>query len=402
MQFCSVLISILVLWPLAAHADEAQVARGRYLSTAGDCVVCHTRPQPGAPAFAGGYPLHAAPGTVYSSNITPDRETGIGKWTPDQFFRAMHDGISADGRHLYPAFPYVYFSRLSRADDDAIFAYLKTLKPVRYRPPRNTLIFPTNIRAGMIGWNALFLHLRPFQSDHSRSAAWNRGKELVTGVAHCGGCHTGKNFMFGDVSGPSLRGGLADAWYAPNLNGDTPDGLGSWSVADIAQYLKEGSNRFTRAAGAMRDVVDQSTSQLTEADRNAIATYLKSLPPVSRKSVAAPSVQQMQKGQAVYTAQCAACHEVNGRGSTAYPSLAGNTLLAADNPDTVLRIVQQGTSAPQAVPDANRFSMPAFGTLSDADLADVATYIRNAWGNHAAAISAKDAKSFRQLLRAGD
>ena len=352
MRFRSVLISIFLLWPLAAPADEAQVARCRYLSTAGDCVVCHTRPQPGAPAFAGGYPLHAAPGTVYSANITPDRETGIGKWTPDQFYRAMHDGISADGRHLYPAFPYVYFSHLSRAEDDAIFAYLKTLRPDRYRPPRNALFFPTNIRAGMLGWHALFLHHKPFQPDPSRSAAWNRGKELVTGIAHCGGCHTGKNFMFAAESGPPLRGGLADGWYAPNLNGNAPDGLGRWSVADIARYLKAGSNRFTRAAGAMRDVIDQSTSRLTEADRNAIATYLKSLPPVSQKTVAKPSVQQMQKGQAVYAAQCAGCHEVNGRGNSAYPSLAGNTLLAADNPDTVLRIVQQGTSAPQAIHDA--------------------------------------------------
>jgi mono/diheme cytochrome c family protein len=391
---CLTVLALLLSLASRAAADDGTIARGRYLATLGDCAVCHTRQEVGAARFAGGYPLHAAPGTVYSSNITPDPETGIGKWTQGQFYRALHEGISADGRHLYPAFPYAYFSRLSRTDSDALFAYLKTVKPVRYRPPSNRLVFPANIRAGMRVWNLLYLSGGPLKRDASKSAQWNRGNEIVNGIGHCGACHSPKNFLFADMQGTSLRGNSVDGWYAPNLTAARRDGLGAWTKADIVQYLRTGENRFSRVAGAMGDVVRQSTSLMTDFDRAAIATYLKSLPAVSAPAPHTPDLQAMQAGQDVYVARCASCHGIGGRGTPDYPALAGNTLVQARNPDTVVHVILRGAQSIRPT----GYSMPAFPVLSDTDLADLATYVRNAWGNRAEPVSEKDVARLKKSL----
>jgi len=360
----------------------------------GDCVACHTAKHAGAAKFAGGYPLHAGLGTVYSSNITPDRETGIGTWTADQFHRAMNSGIAADGHHLYPAFPYAYFTQLDRADTDAIFAYLKTVKPVHYRPPHNQLIFPANIRAGMIAWNLLFLDQKPFHRDSSKSAEWNRGAELVKGIAHCGGCHTPKNFLFADKSGDTLDGYTADGWFAPNLSGNAPDGLGNWSTGDIVQFLKTGRNSHSWVAGAMRPVIVDSTSRMKDADLHAIAVYLKSLPKRPQQTPDAPDKAQMARGQTIFVNRCAVCHEGDTKD---YPSLAKNTLVQSRNPTTVLRIILRGATATGN--NGGGYSMPAFPVLSNKDLAAVATYIRNSWGNKAQPVTAQDVKSLRKELK---
>lgn len=381
-----------------ARAQTPQVARGRYLATMGDCVICHTRPDAGSPKFAGGYALHAAPGTVYSSNITPDRNTGIGNWTVAQFYRAMHDGIAADGRHLYPAFPYAYFAKLSRADTDAIFAYLKTVTRIAYRPPRNRLIFPANIRAGMMAWNALFLDQAPFKPDVSKSRAWNRGAEIVTGLGHCGACHSPKNFLFANKAGDSLQGNFVDGWFAPDINNTPHEGLGDWSAQEIVQFLKTGRSAHAWAAGSMRQVVEESTSEMTGADLNAIAIYLKSLPPVAAKPPHAPDAKQMQAGQAIFVARCSICHTRSS--AQGYPTLAGNTLVQSRNPHTILRIILQGASTAATKTAGSGFSMPAFPVLSDRELADVATFIRNSWGNRAEPVSARDVKSLRKVLKA--
>jgi mono/diheme cytochrome c family protein len=396
----AIVLFIVSCLPDFALADETQkTGLGNYLAAEGDCVVCHTRAE-GQP-FAGGYPLHAAPGTVYSSNITPDKETGIGAWSADQFYRALHRGISANGRHLYPAFPYVYFARLSRADSDALFAYLKTVKPVHYRPPPSQLIFPMNIRGMMEFWNALYLNTPAVTPDSAKTKDWNRGKEIVLGIGHCGACHSPKNLLFADTEGSEMSGNLADGWFAPNLTGSKPDGLGNWTTADIAQYLKTGQSRFTHVTGAMRDVVEKSTSQMTDADRTAIAVYLKSLPPSPSPTPAAPSPQAMQAGQAVFVERCAVCHMVSGTGNTDYPTLARNTIVLAHNSDTVLRVILQGSqSVHTGAGAAVGFSMPAFPVLNDGELADVTTYIRNSWGNRAEPVSATKAQSFRKLLTA--
>jgi mono/diheme cytochrome c family protein len=381
-------------------ADASLIARGKYLAIAGDCVVCHTRSQVGSPSFAGGYPLHAPPGTVYSANITPDKRTGIGNWSASEFYRAMHDGISADGRHLYPAFPYIYFSKLSRADSDAIFAYLRTIKPVHYRPPRNRLIFPMDIRGAMAFWNALYLKPEPLPKG--RSSAWNRGAEIVLGIGHCGACHTPKNILYADKQSEYLQGNFIDGWFASNLTGARPDGLGNWTAADIELYLKTGQNHFSRVAGAMRDVVQASTSLMTDADRAAIATYLKSLPPSVSPPPSTPNAQAMSAGQTLFVSRCSVCHALNGAGNVNYPSLSRNTLIVARNPDTVLRVILQGSQSIKTPRGRFGFSMPAFPVLSSRELADVTTYIRNSWGNTAGPVTAKQVKAFRKLLTSGD
>lgn len=375
------------------------MARGHYLAIMGDCVVCHTRTEVGSPPFAGGYPLHAAPGTVYSSNITPDKKTGIGAWTADQFYRAMHDGIAPDGRYLYPAFPYAYFTKLSRADTDAIFAYLKTVKSAFYHPPRSRLVFPANIRAGMAAWNTLFLDKKAFGPDATKSTAWNRGAEIVTGVGHCGACHSPKNILFADKAGDNMQGNFVDGWFAPNITNTRRDGLGDWTTQEIVQFLETGRSAHAWAAGSMQQVVEESTSRMTRSDLNAIATYLKSLPPVAPKPPHRPDAKQVQDGQAVFVARCSVCHtQTSAQG---YPTLARNTLVQSRNPNTVLRIILQGASTANTKNAGSGFSMPAFPVLSDKELADVATFIRNSWGNKAEPVSKDDVKSLRKVLKDG-
>jgi mono/diheme cytochrome c family protein len=379
----------------APVSAQDQAARGRYLATLGDCAVCHTASVGGAKPFAGGYALSASFGTVYSTNITPDKKTGIGFWTNDEFYTALHHGIAPGDKHLYPAFPYSYFEEISRTDSDALFAYLKTLKPVNATPPPNRLIFPTNIRSMMVFWNMLFLNNALFKADPSKSAQWNRGSEIVNGLGHCGGCHTPKNVFFADETGKAFQGEPIDGWFAPNLTGSQRDGLGRWSAADIAEYLKTGRNRFGRVTGSMQDVVRVSTSQMTDADRNAIAVYLKSLPPAPETALAKADPGEMAGGQAIFVQRCAVCHEERG---SDYPSLANNSIVQSRNPDTVLRVILQGSQSTATAGGQIGYSMPAFPVLDDKGLSQVATYIRNAWGNRASSVSGREAADFRKLI----
>lgn len=393
------MVALLSALPSIAHTQD-RVSRGRYFAAVGDCEVCHTALGSGARAYAGGLALHARFGTVYSSNITPDPTTGIGRWTTDQFYRALHRGIGADGRYLYPAFPYPYFATISRQDSDALFSYLKTLKPIRYASPANQLVFPTNIRAMMVFWNALFLNKNPPKPDNTRSAQWKRGADIVNGLGHCGGCHTPKTFFFSDQNDEAFQGTTVNGWFAANLTGSSPDGLGRWSAADIVEYLKTGGNRFGRVTGSMQDVVRHSTSLMTDDDRSAIAVYLKSLPPAPEAAIPRPDPRVIHDGQAIFVERCSVCHQEPG--SNDYPSLAGNSIVQARDPDTVLRVIVQGS---QSAPTPNGpvgFSMPAFPVLTDDELADVATYIRNAWGNRAASVSSQDAGRIRKSFEAAN
>src|SRR5450631_3211676 len=256
--------------------NAAQLRRGQYLVAAGDCMSCHL--SEGGEPFAGGLGLKTPFGVIYSTNITSDPRTGIGAWTSDQFYQAMHDGKGVHGENLYPAFPYPLFRRASRADDDAIFAYLKTTPAVDYTPPRNQLPFPLNIRSLVGSWNLLFLNTHDFQTDPSRSGEWNRGAYLVNGLGHCGGCHTPKNTFGADKSRQDLHGGNLDNWVAPDLTSNTRTGLGRWNIDDIAEFLGSGRNAHAAAGGAMAEVISYSTSLMSDADRRAIAVYLKSQP----------------------------------------------------------------------------------------------------------------------------
>jgi mono/diheme cytochrome c family protein len=373
------------------------VARGKYLATLGDCAGCHTNGN--GPQFIGGLPFTAAFGTLYSSNITPDDETGIGKWTADQFYHTLHTGVTASGKHLYPAFPFIYFTHITRADSDAIYAYLRTVKPVRSTPPANKLIFPFNIRLVMTFWDMMFFKEGTFRADPSKSQAWNRGKYIVNGFGHCAACHTPKNLLFGDEQSEALTGGTQEDWFSANLNGNMQGGLGKWTAEDIVQYLKTGWNKYAAAAGSMQEKVTSSTSHMTDTDLMAIATYLKSLPPISQPSSPAPNVHQMEAGKTVFMARCSVCHLEPGAGEPrAYPDLAGDTLIMGREPETVVRIVLQGSESAKTPNAPTRFSMPGFAALTDKDIADVTTYVRNAWSNRASPVSSDQVEALRKKL----
>jgi mono/diheme cytochrome c family protein len=378
--------------------NAAQLRRGQYLVAAGDCIACHQRE--GGEPFAGGLGLNTPFGVIYSPNITPDRNTGIGAWTSDQFYRAMHDGKDDQGDDLYPAFPYPWFRRVSREDDDAIFAYLTTVPAVNYTPPKNDLSFPLNFRSMVGAWNMLFLDSHNFQADPGQSAEWNRGAYLVTGLGHCGACHTPKNFLGADKSKQELQGGNLDNWVAPNLTGNTRTGLGSWSVDDIAEFLATGRNAHASAGGDMADVITHSTSHMSDADRRAIAVYLKSQPASPSVSSSAPDAAAMHRGAEIYSDVCASCHLDNGIGQTRlFPPLGKDAMLQQPDATGLVHLILAGTRVGVSDSRPSPLGMPSFAwKLSDQEVADVSTFIRNSWGNQAAAVSTNDVSSLRKKL----
>jgi len=346
-------------------------------------------------------PFTASFGTLYSTNITPDKATGIGNWTADQFYRALHNGIAPGGKHLYPAFPYIYFRRFGRQDTDALFSFLHTLKPVHRKPTPNKLIFPTNFRFGMFFWDRLYFDKSPPKIPASASAEWKRGEFLVNGPGHCAACHTPKNLLFGDQRDKPLSGGNVEDWFASNLTGSMTSGLGRWSHADVVKFLATGRSPYATAAGSMLEKIASSTSHMSDADREAIATYLKSLPAIKQTAFEIPRREQMERGRGLYLAHCQNCHAEDGRptGHNAdYPSLAGDTLVTGHDPTTVLRIILTGGVAPTE-PGPPVRPMPAFDMLDDGQIADMASYIRNAWSNQAPPVSATEVYSLRQALK---
>jgi mono/diheme cytochrome c family protein len=378
--------------------NAAQLRRGQYLVAAGDCLSCHLRE--GGEPFAGGLGLNTPFGAIYTSNITPDRQTGIGAWTGDQFYRAMHDGKGAHGENLYPAFPYPWFRRASRADDDAIFAYLMTLPAVSYTPPQNNLPFPFNIRGSVGAWNLLFLDAHDFQSDPGRSAEWNRGAYLVKGLGHCGACHTPKNSFGADKSKQEFHGGKLDNWVAPDLTGNSRMGLGDWSVDDIVEFLATGRNPRAAAGGAMAEVITYSTSLLNDADRHAIAVYLKSQPASAAITASTPDSGAMRRGAEIYSDACASCHLENGVGQPrVFPPLGKDAMLQQSDPTGLEHVILGGTRIGMSASRPSPLSMPSFAwKLTDQEIADVSTFIRNSWGNRAAQVSASDVRDLRKKL----
>ncbi|MGA7809350.1 MAG: cytochrome c [Bradyrhizobium sp.] len=360
------------------------VAHGKALVDAGDCVSCHTA-DPAKP-FAGGKRIATPFGAVTSPNLTPDRDTGIGAWSDQDFVRALRDGAAPDGSRYYPAFPYPYFTRLTRDDILAIRAYLATLAPIRNPTPPPELRFPLNHRAVMRLWDALFFQPGIFAPDQNKSAEWNRGGYLVTGLGHCGACHTPKDMFGADRHGRSLSGGRLDGWFAPRLDGAARGGLKSWSVEDITEYLQSGRNGRSHATGPMAEVVVNSTSKMSDADVRAIAVYLKALPPGPREpAVTPPPDDTMKAGGALYAHACVACHEADGSGAPRiYPPLPGNALLQSADPASTLRIILDGAQTITTPRAPNPGSMPGYARQwTDQQIADVTNYIRNSWGNAA-------------------
>ncbi len=364
------------------------IARGKALVDAADCASCHTA-DPAKP-LAGGKRIDTPFGGIFSPNLTPDRETGLGAWTDGEFYRALHDGVARNGARYYPAFPYPNFTRITRDDVLAIRAYLATLTPVRNTPPPPQLRWPLNYRMVMRGWNFLFFRAGTFEKNPQKSDEWNRGAYLVEGAAHCGACHTPKNVFGADKPGQMYGGGWIDGWFAPRLDGAERSGLKSWSVDDIAEYLQTGRNGRSHAGKPMAEVVVNSTSKMSDADIRAIAVYLKDLAAGAPEPTAVPPPQaQMADGARVYKGACIACHESDGTGSPRiYPPLPGNANLQSADPSSALRIILDGAQTVTTPRAPNTGSMPAYaGKLSDQEIADVATYIRNAWGNAAPAVT---------------
>ena len=371
--------------------DFKQIERGRYLTIVGDCAACHTLPGSGR-NFAGGRPIETPFGNILAPNITPDRQTGIGAWTDDEFVNAMQKGTGRNGTHLYPAMPYTYYTKITRDDALAIRAYLDTV-PAVYNPVNpNQLPFPFNIRASMIFWDRLFFTPGTFRPAADKSEQWNRGAYLAEGLGHCGLCHTPKNFLGGDKASEPLRGYALQGWFASDITNDPRRGVGSWSVDEIATYLKTGHNSTSAANGPMSETLTLSTSRMTDADLKAIATYLKDQPGGDQSAPPRPDETTMKIGAKIYEDECAGCHTSNGKGVAGlFPALHGSAVVQQDDPTTLLHVVLRGARGVGTAPAPTAAAMPAFGwLLKDDEVAAVVTYIRNAWGNAAPPVGAGD------------
>jgi len=375
---------VAVLQP-GPQQDPALVARGRELSLIGHCAACHTAP--GGPAYAGGHAVQTPFGTVYGGNLTPDVQTGLGQWTSQDFWQALHNGQSRDGRWLNPAFPYENFSHIRREDSDALFAYLQSLPPVQQSTPAHSLRFPANTQLGLALWRALYF--RP--QEPPTAAQMGLGEYLGRGLAHCSACHASRNALGAqsathDFSGQLLPGGRA---YAPPLPPLGHADAGAWTVEDMVAYLKTGHSRHGAALGLMAQVVTGSTQHVDASALQALSSWILQQPaPAARLATAqaaAPSVPEssavMVLGERLYTEHCAACHGEHGQGVAGmYPALAGNPRVARDPATNLIRIIQEGGFGPATAGHPRPFGMPPFGhVLQPHEVAAVATFVRRQW-----------------------
>jgi mono/diheme cytochrome c family protein len=379
-------------------APQALVERGAYLAKAGNCVGCHTA-RGGAP-FAGGRAIDTPFGTVYSSNLTPDADTGLGRWNASHFWRALHNGRSKEGRLLYPAFPYPNYTEVTREDADAIYAYLRSLPPVRQPQRPHELRFPYNLQASLAVWRALFFHPGSYRADSAQTAEWNRGAYLVRGLGHCDACHAERNFL-GATSSSSqaeLSGGLIpmQRWYAPSLTESAHA-----DPAALVQLLKTGNSPRRSVMGPMAEVVFRSTQYLNDADVQSMAAYLRSLPPPEpppkRKHPPKLEPGQLQLGAQLYHDRCAACHGDQGQGAPgAYPALAGNRAVTMPDPTNLLHAIVDGGFPPATAGNPRPYGMPPFGqALDDRQIAAIATFLRRSWGHDAEPVTSLEALHVR-------
>jgi mono/diheme cytochrome c family protein len=363
--------------------DAPLIARGAQLSAIGNCATCHTRR--GGKSFAGGLPLATPFGAIYSTNITPDVETGIGAWTEADFLRAMHDGVDRAGRNLYPAFPYDHFTRVTDDDVGAIYAYIMTRDAVHSLVPANRLMFPMNFRPLLSGWKALYFERGVYRPDPGRSAKWNRGAYLVEGLGHCGACHTPRNALGAERKSDPLGGGDVEGWRASAINASSSAPM-PWTIDQLTRYLRQGrDDTHGTAAGPMAPVVHQ-LSQVPEEDVRAMATYLTtamagSAPASGRATAASPDEARLASGAAIFAGTCASCHD---EGASSFSSvhtvpLALTTSIHEPDPRNVLHIVLEGI---WPEPGEKGAQMPGFeGALTDEQLASLLTYVRTHFVN---------------------
>jgi cytochrome c553 len=380
------------------------LVKGQQLVTLGDCEGCHTD-RGGAP-FAGGRAIVTRFGTFYSPNITPDRSTGIGQWSSDDLWHALHDGLARDGRLLYPAFPYPNYTKITRADSDAIFEYLRSLAPVAKARRRHQLHFPYDQRALLEVWRALYFRPGVYEADPGRDAQWNRGAYLTQGLAHCNACHEPRNALGAPQAGGNPSGGLVLDWYAPSLSNPNEAGLQNWSADDIVTLLRSGriagspaAHRSAATVGPMAEVVYESLQYIPEEDARAMAVYLRSMPPVeSLRGAGLDPVRQAitdsayDEGRTVYLRACADCHGEQGEGRPPIgPALAGNRAVTLGSVTNAARMVLFGGFPPGTMQNVRPLGMPPFYPfLSDEQIANALSYVRTSWGNAAGPVSASE------------
>ncbi|WP_422088145.1 c-type cytochrome [Variovorax sp.] len=381
------------------NATPQLVERGRYLALAGNCAGCHTTR--GGRPYAGGLPIETPFGTIYSSNLTPDAQTGIGSWSSAHFWRAMHNGRSKDGRLLYPAFPYPNFTKVTREDSDAIYAYLRSVAPASEQNREHRLRFPYDTQAALAVWRALSFKPEAFVANAGKPAEWNRGAYLVDGLGHCIACHGSRNSLGATETSRGLSGGLiaVENWYAPSLADPHEAGVADWPSADVVALLKTGVAPRGSVMGPMADVVFRSTQYLSDADLTAMASYLKDLPdvpkseePASAKTPIRRDAGTMARGAKIYDQRCAYCHGDQGQGAIgAYPPLAGNRAVNMARSTNLVQVIAHGGFLPTTAGNPRPYGMPPFGqTLDAAEVAAVLTYIRGSWGNDSAPVTQLD------------
>jgi len=398
---------------LPAHAeDEAQlIKQGEYLSRLGDCMACHSLP--GKPAYSGGLAIESNLGTIFSTNITPDKQHGIGNYSEQQFADAVRKGVLPDGSHLYPAMPYPDYAKISDADIHALYVYfMKGVQPSAEQPPETDLSFPFSQRWGMRFWNWAFASDKPFQPIGGASAEVNRGAYIVESLGHCGSCHTPRGLGMNEKALDSgddkfLAGGSLNNWDVPSLRG-----VPHWSEQEIVDYLQTGRNDKAAVGGEMTSVVEHSSSHMTDADLKAIAAYLKFLggnPPLQAFSVQAQqateaklsAAKNLSEGERLYLDNCGACHFVTGKGAPAiFPELDGATIVNAKDPTGLIHTILAGAQQPSTAKAPSKLAMPGFAQrLSDDEVAQLATFIRQGWSNTAPAVSKDQVAEVRKTLK---
>ncbi|WP_285379595.1 cytochrome c [Pseudomonas sp. efr-133-R2A-59] len=398
----------------AEDASQALIKQGEYLARAGDCVACHTAK--GGKPFAGGLPMETPIGTIYSTNITPDK-TGLGDYSFDDFDKAVRHGVAKNGSTLYPAMPYPSYARVSDADMKALYAYfMKGVVPVTQENKGSDIPWPLSMRWPLTGWRWMFApSVVAYQPADGKEAAISRGAYLVEGLGHCGACHTPRALTMQEKAlsaneGSAFLSGSAplEGWIAKSLRGDHKDGLGSWREEQLVQFLKTGRSDRSAVFGGMSDVVEHSMQYMSDDDLTAIARYLKSLPandPNDQPHPYDPQVAQAlwkgddsKPGASVYIDNCAACHRTDGHGYTrVFPALAGNPVLQSDDPTSLIKILLKGGTLPATHTAPSTFTMPAFAwRLSDQEVADVVNFIRTSWGNKGAQIKPADVAGVRK------
>ena len=393
----------------AQPTGSALVAQGEYLTRAADCAACHTAP--GGEPFAGGRPFKLPFGSIYSTNITPDPETGIGRWSDAEFVRALHRGVGRKGEDLYPAFPYTSYALLSTDDVLAIRAYLSTLRPVSARNVENTLAFPFNQRYVMRAWKLLFIPTERWAPSPAHDPAWNRGAYLAEALAHCGECHTPRNFMFATKSSMKYAGAIVDGWKAYNITSDKDTGIGGWSDNEIERYLATGhAPAHGTAAGGMAEAIDLSLRHLTSADIAALTRYLRTVP--ARRSELAASVdyhpttlngalpwapgpdRKENTGFKIFASVCASCHGWDGNGQqTDHAQLRGSQSVNDPAGNNVVRAILEGITI--GSPGGNDM-MPSFsGAYSDEEIASVSNYVIGHFGGKQGMVTAAEVRAAR-------